>query len=184
MAPCYRLMFGASGLREYVAGQLPSGAPTLSKLIENFISLVAEYNYGIHTRRDSFPVPPDFERVFELFERCGYVERVGGKVRWTDRIAPEMRAAYAWTEDFVSRSEAEDVEIDKMWRSMPPRFREMFFSGGPVDVVSLGIVISQFWYGGDWRDTALDAGKGEISLRDPVMGKASKLEKKFRESGG
>ena len=95
LASVFRLKFGVSGLREYVARQLPAGAPTLSRLIENFISLVACYDYGFHTRREAFAVPLDFERVFDLFTRCGYVDRTGDKVRWTDRIAPEMRAGIA-----------------------------------------------------------------------------------------
>lgn len=184
MAPCYRLKFGTSGLREYATGRLAAGAPTLSKLIEIFLGLVAGYNYGIHTRRDSFSVPPDYERVFELFERCSLVERLGHEVKWTDGIAPEMRAAHAWTEDLISSSEAEDAEAEKMWRTMPQNLRDMIVSAGPVDVLSLVIVISQFWHKGEWRDTALDAGKDEIILREASTGLARKLEEKFRESGG
>ena len=186
LAHCYRLKVGAVGLSEHVAGALPASAPSLSEVIEAFLALICGYSYGVHSRREAFAVPPVFERAFDLFERCGYVERDGDEVKWTDKIAPEMRAACEWTEDLVSWEEVEDAAVEEIWRTMPPRFREMFFPGGPVDVISLTLVISEFWDGGgNWRDTARHADNPEYFayLDGRAMGLANKLEKKFRESG-
>lgn len=183
LASFFRLKFGAEGLCEYVASQLPAHAPTLSRLIESFVWLVIDYNYGIPSRREAFTVPPEFERLFELFDRCGYVERVGDKVRWTDKIAPEMQAGGKWTKDLSSEDEAEEVVAEKMWRTMPQKLREIVLSVGPDDHLGLMIVISQFWEKGEWRDAARDTGKGEIILRDASMGLARKLAEKFREPG-
>lgn len=183
LASFFRLKFGAEGLREYVASTLPTDAPTLSRLIESFAWLIVGWNYGIPARREAFTVPPDFERLFELFERCGYVEHIGDKVGWTDKIAPEMKAAGKWTEGLISEDEAEDALAERMWRTMPEQMRGLVLSMEPDDHLGLMIVISQFWENGKWRDIAFDAGKGEITLRDAPMGLARKLAEKFRKTG-
>ncbi len=177
-APCYRLTFSVSGLREHLRGALPASAPSLSEVIAAFIRLVAGYGCGIHSRREPFAVSPELAPTFDLFVRCGYVERVDDKVAWTDRIAPEMRAAHEWTEDLISREEAEEAVIDEMWRTMPARFRKTFFSGGPVDIYALGDVIERFWYDGGWRDVGLTHEYPEIA-----SDRAEALARKFQESG-
>lgn len=149
-APCYRLKFGVAKLREHLAGALPVSAPPLSEVIEAFLALMCGYGYGIHSRREAFAVPPDFRCIFDLFERRGYVERVGDKVKWTDKIAPEMRAAAEWTEDLISWSEAEEAKAEEMWRTMPPRLRKALISNAPVDYRTLLLVVSRFWDGSEW----------------------------------
>lgn len=180
----HRIKFDLPGLREYMAGPLPESAPPLSDVIKSFLRLTAAQEREVSTQRDPFPVPPQFSRVFNLFARCGYVERAGDAVKWTARIAPEMRAIYAWTENDLSREELYDAEIERMWRTMPPRLREVFFSGGSVDVISLSAVIWQCWYDGRWQSTALDAGDPRISSLGGAIGKARDLAKRFSETGG
>lgn len=180
----FRMKFDLPELREYLAEPLPESAPSLSDIIKSFLWLTTDYGYQVSTRRDAFPVPPEFSRAFDLFAQCGYVEQVGGKVKWTGKIAPVMRAIYAWREDDLSYAELYDAEIEKMWRTMPAKFREAFFSGGPVDVVSLSAVISHFWDGGEWQDTDQYDRDERITLSGGAPGKARKLEEKFRESGG
>ena len=189
---CYRLKFGASEFREFLAGTLPASAPSLSEVIEAFVGVVGGFYNGIPTRRDAFAVPPVFERAFDLFERFGYVERVGDKVKWTDNIAPEMRAGYVWNKDLVSHwevCEAYEAEADELWQTMPRRLREALCSGGRVNIKALMIVISRFWNGREWVGVNPDGGTIEIGteylyLTGGEIRMAQYLEKKFRESRG
>ena len=182
----YRIKFDLAELWEYLDGTLPGTSPSLFEIIRTFLRLTTDYGYGplISTRREEFTASSDFERAFKLFARCGYVERVGDAVKWTARIAPEMRAIHAWTDGGLSREELYDAEIERMWRTMPPRFREVFFSGGPVDVISLSAAITQCWYDGRWQDTPLDPDDPGISSLARNIGKARDLAKKFGEHGG
>ena len=58
------------------------------------------------------------------------------------------------------------------------RFREEFFSGGPVDICALGDVIKRFWYDGGWQDVGKTHEYPEIA-----SDRAEALAKKFLESG-
>lgn len=181
----YRIEFSAAEIQDWLMQNLPDTAPSLSAIIRSFLALMTGYGtHNLSTRRDKPVLPGNFKHAFELFAQCGYVERVGDAVEWTARIAPEMRAIHAWTDDDLSREELYDAEIKQMWRTMPPRFREVFFSGGPVDVISLSAAISQCWYDGRWQDTALDPDDPRISSLGRNIGKARDLAKKFGETGG
>lgn len=102
----FRILFDVDELRAHLVNRLPTSAPPLGKVIKVFLGLTT--NYGdcpIPTRRAAFPVPDCFERIFALFADCGYVERIGHQVRWTDKIQPHMRALYHWDEDGRSKVE-------------------------------------------------------------------------------
>ena len=103
----YRMKFDLPELHEHLSGALPESALSLSEVIKAFLGLTTDYGCEISTGRDAFAVPPDFERIFDLFEQCGYVVRSDGMVEWTDKIAPQMRAIYAWNDDAAPREDLE-----------------------------------------------------------------------------
>lgn len=178
----FRMKYDLSEIRAILHKGLPPSAPPLSEVIESFLSLLTDYGNGVSTRRAPFRVSADLEPTFQLLAQCKYVEQDGECYSWTDKIADAMRAIYRWNKDNVSEAELYDAEIDEMWRTLPPKIRKAFFSGGPVDVVSLSIVISQCWSDGEWQDIDRDALQNNIRMRGGAIQQAKDLEKRFRDS--
>lgn len=178
-AHLFRVKFDLPELREHARGALPDSAPTLSEAIKTFLGLTIDYGCEVSACRDPFAVYPDFERAFDLFERCGYVERVDGMVAWTDKVAPVMRELDVWNEDLTCREDSS--EVARMWQTMPANIRTAIFRCGPVEVSALARVIARFWYYGAWHRTALDAADKRVTLRRGAMRKAKALEKQSLE---
>ena len=95
---CFRVKYDIQGLRAHVAHSLPDSAPSLSRTIEAFLGLTTELagQPTVSAGRDSFTIERQFEPLFELLCRCGYAERMGERVRWTNKIAPVMRNLLLW----------------------------------------------------------------------------------------
>lgn len=156
--------------------------PSLSDVTGAFLGVMGEFGSEISVQREAFVVQPRLGRAFKLLVKCGYAQTVGDKVRWTDRIEPLMRTIYAWNDGGETYEDLYHAEVDEMWRTMPQRFHNAFFSGGPVDVLSLAAVISRFWYDDKWNDVDRDAGGANITLRGSAVDQARELEKRFRDS--
>jgi hypothetical protein len=137
-------------IRERLRGELPANAPKLPQVLLAFLQVATEFD-GLLTPRGPFVPPRGFEAAFKPLLRCGYAEPVGQGVRWTDRVAPQMRALYAWSNEGEAKEDLDQVELDKMWRTLPIKVREVFFSGGPVNVMLLAMVIDTFWVEDEWR---------------------------------
>jgi hypothetical protein len=178
-AEWFRVKFDLPGLREHMRRPLPDTAPALSDVIKTFLGLTTDYGCEVSVWREAFAIPPDFEPTFDLFERCGYVERADGMVTWTEKIAPVMRELDAWYEDGSCREDS--AEIAKMWHTMPTNIRTALFRCGPVEVSAIARAIAKFWYYGAWHRTALDKADRKITLRRGAFGKARALAKQSRE---
>jgi len=124
--------------------------PGLADVVLAFLRVTTEFE-GVPTPRGPFNPPGGFDAIFQSLVRCGYAEAAGGGVRWTLKMAPQMRALYAWDDENDSREEFEQTEVDRMWRTLPIKVRRAFFTGGPVDVLSLAMVVETFWVDGEWR---------------------------------
>lgn len=179
----YQMKFDLPEIRARLRDSFPPSAPPLSEVIETFLSLLTDYGNGVSTRRAPFRVADDLQPTFQLLTQCGYVEQVDDRYSWTDKIAAAMRAIYRWNEDNVSEADLYDAEIDKMWQTLPPKFREAFFSGGRVDVVSLSVAISLCWSDDEWQDVdSYFARPKNIRMIGGAVQKAKDLEKRFRAS--
>ncbi len=179
---CFQIKFDLPELRAVLSKDLPPSAPPLSEVIKVFLSLVTDYGNQVSTRRAPFQVEAGLQPAFELLARCEYVEQIGDEFAWTDKIADTMRAIFRWTDDGIPRKDLFEAEIDEMWRTLPTRIRKMFFSGGPVDVISLSIVISKCWSGGKWQEANWDAGQKDILMSGDSLPRARGLEKRYRGS--
>jgi hypothetical protein len=95
---CIRIKFDIPGMRKRLA-HLPSSPPPISKVLGSFVQLTSAYglrSQPVPTRRKPFAVAKDFEQVFELLHRCGYVKLIDSEAQWTNMMAPAMRAIHAW----------------------------------------------------------------------------------------
>lgn len=183
----YQFKFDGAGLRAHLERDRNPDSDQFTEAVEVYLRICTDYgdneNEWVSTRRDPFLVPQVYGRVFDLLARCGYVERVGENVKWTDKVAPMMQVIYAWNEDGVSAAERYDAEIEVMWQTMPPNVRDECFSVGEVDTMSLAIFISNFWYDGQWQATSRHEGEKEIILSGGAWSTAVDLERIYRETG-
>ncbi len=151
----FRILFDLDELRAHLAHSLPPSAPSLDDVIAGFLSVTIRHGYAITARRSAFAVATGFERHFALFADCGYVERVGHQVKWTEKVHPAMCARYLWDEDNWSYEEAEEARADKMWRSMPWPIRRLFFPiVGFEDQFLMMLIVEHYWDGDRWKRTS------------------------------
>lgn len=176
-----RIALDVPEIRERLREALPPTAPKLSEVLLAFLRVATEFD-GLSTGRGPFAPPCGFEAIVSLLQRCGYAESVGSGARWSRRVAPLMRAIYAWKED-NSKEELEQAEIDKMWRTLPIKVRAAFFSGGPVDVMSLAMVVDTYWLEGEWRYIDRFARPKKVVFRQPdSLSKAKGLAQRYEVS--
>ncbi|MCG8510613.1 MAG: hypothetical protein MI741_15430 [Rhodospirillales bacterium] len=151
----FRILFDVEELRAHLAHHLPPSAPSINDVIAGFLSVTIDHGYAITARRTAFPVPAGFERLFALLADCGYVERVGQQVKWTEKVRPAMCARYLWNEDGLSSEEAEEARTDEMWRSMPWPIRTLFFPiAGFEDHFLVMLILEHYWEGNRWKPTS------------------------------
>jgi hypothetical protein len=80
-------------------GELPDAL--FGRLLEAYVETACDYGPdGTQLCSDREPFKPavEFEREISAFVECGYAERCGAMVKWTDKIAPVMRAEDCWVE--------------------------------------------------------------------------------------
>ncbi len=153
----FRILFDVDELRAHLADSLPTSAPPLGEVIKVFLGLTTDYgDCPIPTRRAVFPVPEGFERIFALLADCGYVERTGYHVKWTDNIQPQMRALYHWDEEGQSEVERYEAEVEEAWRTMPWLIQKLFFPAIGPDVLVLEVVVKRFWDGQRWQGSSAE----------------------------
>ncbi|MCG8510612.1 MAG: hypothetical protein MI741_15425 [Rhodospirillales bacterium] len=148
----FRIRFDVEELRAHLAEDFPPTARPLGEVIETFLGLTTHYgDCPVPTGRAPFAVPEGFMRTFACFERCGYVQRVGEQVKWTEKMQPHMRAHYHWDEDGRSEVELYEAEVEEAWRTMPRLLHMLFFPAIGPDVLVLEVVVKRFWDGERWQ---------------------------------
>lgn len=78
-------------------GKLPDAS--FGRLLEAYVETACDYGPdGTQLCSDREPFRPEveFEHEVGALVACGYAERWGDMVKWTDKIAPVMRAATGW----------------------------------------------------------------------------------------
>ena len=97
--PCSLKFFPAPETRAGVLayGELPDAL--FWRLLEAYVDNACDYGPdGTQLCSDREPFKPavEFEREIGALVECGYAERCGDMVKWTDKIAPAMRAEHCW----------------------------------------------------------------------------------------
>jgi hypothetical protein len=78
-------------------GELPDAL--FGRLLAAYVGTACMYGPdGTQLCSDREPFKPaiEFEREIAALVECGYAERSGDMVKWTDKIAPVMRAEHCW----------------------------------------------------------------------------------------
>ena len=81
-------------------GELPDAL--FERLLAAYFDNACHYGPDEETLLYSGPEPfkptAEFEREIDALVECGYAERCGGMVKWTDKTAPGMRAEDCWVD--------------------------------------------------------------------------------------
>jgi hypothetical protein len=80
-------------------GDLP--AALFERLLAAYVGTACMYGPDgtqLCSDREPFKPTAEFEREIGALVACGYAERCGDMVKWTDKIAPVMRAEHCWVD--------------------------------------------------------------------------------------
>lgn len=123
-------------------------------LIEAFVRVACGYG-NLPTARDWFECPKEWKAAMKYLALAGYAQQDSGRYRWTELIAPQMRAAHFWDEQQQSHGRLEEVErkaeCDAAWRTMPDTLRARIRTSS-IDIVDLVKVLARSWKDGRWHD--------------------------------
>jgi len=99
--PCSLKFFPAPETRAGVLayGELP--AALFERLLAAYVGNACMYGPDgtqLCSHQGLFKPTVEFEREIGALVECGYAEHCGGMVKWTDKIAPVMRAEHCWVD--------------------------------------------------------------------------------------
>lgn len=185
----YRAKFNIPEMRDFLRSNPRPSAESLQSALSCFLAIASDYGrfHPISIAKEPFKVTDGFEKLFQLLEVCGYAQRKGNFVQWTDKVAPAMYAAYLWEDPVVAAkwqriNEAFDKELEAIWDTMPAEICAMFFSADHDQDDELGQVIARFWRDGKWHAKGLDIDRIELSRQRRCVLFAREILKRFHKS--
>jgi hypothetical protein len=147
--------------------------PRLQGLLQGYVRNLDYRQPAIMTtRREPFECPPDQLTVVQALTEAGYLEAVGSRFRWTDKIGPSMVAAYVWNENFQSIEEAEEQSrermADEILRTMPDALVQ-HFKDSPNTLFDMWRILGACWKDGAWHAEGLSEHQYEIELEGGML---------------
>ncbi len=83
--------------------RLPEDSPSFDEVWETYLEVLCRYRAGspgdyvaLSISREPFTPQSQLSAEVEALERCGYLDRIDTKVKWTSKMAPIMEAAGYW----------------------------------------------------------------------------------------
>ena len=118
--PCSLKFFPAPETRADVLayGELPDAL--FGRLLEAYVCTACEYGPNgtqLCSHREPFKPTVEFEREIGALVACGYAERCGDMVKWTDKIAPVMQVANFWEASAVVIPDEARAQVEDLIRS-------------------------------------------------------------------
>jgi hypothetical protein len=109
-------------------GELPDAL--FERLLAAYIENACDYGPDGTQLPDQglFKPTVEFEREIAALIECGYAQRCGGMVKWTDKIAPVMRAEQCWVDPTPPITLPHDVL---------ERVNELLQDGNPISAMAL-----------------------------------------------
>ena len=110
-------------------GELPDAL--FGRLLEAYVDNACHYGPDEETLLDSGPEPfkptVEFEREIDALVECGYAQRCGDMVKWTDKIAPVM-----WPED----GRVDPTPPIALSHDVLERVNELLQDGNPIAAIA------------------------------------------------
>jgi hypothetical protein len=118
--PCEFKFFPASETRAGVLayGELPDSL--FGRLLEAYVDTACDHGPdGTQLCSDREPFMPavEFEREISALVACGYAERCGDTVKWTDKIVSVMQVANFWEAPAVVIPDEAQAQVEDLIRS-------------------------------------------------------------------
>ena len=110
-------------------GELPDGL--FGRLLAAYVGNACMYGPDgtqLYSDRGLFKPTVEFEREIGALVACGYAERCGAMVKWTDKIAPVMRAEHCWVDPAPQITLPHDVL---------ERVNELLQDGNPIAAIAV-----------------------------------------------
>jgi hypothetical protein len=101
------------------------------RLLATYIDNACEYGPDgtqLCSHQGLFKSTVEFEREIAALVECGYAERCGGMVKWTDKIAPVMRSEHCWVDPRPQITLPHDVL---------ERVNELLHDGNPIAAIAV-----------------------------------------------
>jgi hypothetical protein len=144
--PCSLKFFPAPETRAGVLayGELPDAL--FGRPLEAYVGNACDYGpNGTQLCSDREPFKPavEFEREIGALVECGYAERCGDMVKWTDKIAPVMRAEHCWDDPrpqiktLPDDGAALDADAFYIRGDVPERVNRLVQDGNPIAAMAL-----------------------------------------------
>ena len=121
----YRLTVDGNKITALVSGRASSGQfemPPIDEALAAWLACAAYFNL-VSTRREPFIPHDDLQEVMQELVRSGYLTKVDGRFRWTEKIAPAMKL-YHGTNLALYGALATGIvryAVDAFLRPKPPR---------------------------------------------------------------
>jgi hypothetical protein len=111
-------------------GELPDAL--FERLLEAYFDNACHYGPDeetlLYTGSEPFKVAVEFEREIDALVECGYAQRCGDMVKWTDKIAPGMPAEDCWVDPTPPITLPHDVL---------ERVNELLQDGNPIAAIAV-----------------------------------------------
>jgi hypothetical protein len=132
--------------------ELPSvEALPLESLLESFIAM-GNLHGNVSTSRRPHTPDPEYRQAFEFLAEAGYVERIAGQFKWTDKAYEPMRKNYLWTVEGESWADIDDDHVELVWQKMPDDIKQAYFLSGKIDRIGFSIIYDTRWRNGAWQE--------------------------------
>lgn len=146
----------AEEMPSFVTTFIFEGDPRIPQMIQAFVAIACGgyEKHPLSDRREWFDAPPHYLIAMKWLTRLGYAERNRGTFRWTEKIAPAMRAGYLWNEEGFPFWEAEEAEqqaeCELIWATMPDTLKHSLKTGA-VGLWDLVKILALGWRDGQWH---------------------------------
>jgi hypothetical protein len=130
------------------AGQVT--LPPIDDVLKAWISCAHQCGHASLKRLPFIP-HDDIRPVMDALAASGYAKPVGNEFIWTDKVGRAMQMSGWWDENFLSREELEERDIDLEMRaalaSIPEDVRQSALRGNHIAVVR---ALAARWVDGAW----------------------------------
>lgn len=140
----YSLRLDLDDVEAHVLNANPTETIGIEQLISACLGLSCGQCGNLPTTRELFEPPREYLPLMQQLARNGYAGKITDQFRWTDKIAPAMRAAFLWDDQLQDFGDQEAHLRETMWNTMPAEAKQRYFFDR-FDPLGFAIYKSECW---------------------------------------